>query len=84
MSPFSRLPNFWSTLIPRHSVPVGGLIMFEAIVAFFEANSIIWSGVTIFLVAVFMITLNLFAKRPPELDDEPDFEEFASFMTTLD
>ena len=58
--------------------------MFESIVAFFEANSIIWSGVTIFLVAAFMITLNLFAKHPSELDDEPDFEEFASFMTTLD
>ena len=58
--------------------------MFEVIVAFFEANSIIWSGVTIFLFAACMIMLNLFAKHRPELDDEPDFEEFASFMTTLD
>lgn len=58
--------------------------MFEAIMAFFEANSVILSGVTIFLVAAFMITLNMFAKHPSEFDDEPDFEEFASFMTTLD
>ena len=58
--------------------------MFEAISAFFEANAMIWSGVTIFLVAASMIALNLFAKRPSEFDDEPDFEEFASFMTTLD
>ena len=84
VSPFLTSRNLWSTLIRRHSVPVGGLIMFEAIMAFFEANSIILSGVTIFLVAAFMITLNLFAKPPSELEDEPDFEEFASFMTTLD
>ena len=58
--------------------------MFEAITAFFEANSVILSGVTIFLVAAFMITLNLFAKHPSEVDEDPDFEEFASFMTTLD